>query len=96
MYYINTKTNPNKKTTRNMTYANMEKFLHTLPDAEKLLEQFKIIKTRSCTQNNPYGFVLTWFEEKVSHYDNYASFMDEVEEERQTAEIMQLPKAANE
>ena len=87
------KTNPNKKSTRNMTYANMEKFLHTLPDAENLLEQFKVIKIRSCTQNNPYRFVLEWFEEKVSHYDNYASFMDEVEEERQQSELQRLSPA---
>ena len=90
------KKNPDRKTNRNLTYPNMEKFLSTLPDAENLLSQLEVIKTRSCTQNSPYHFVLEWFEEKVSHYDSYASFMEEVEAERQAAEIMQLPKAANE
>lgn len=90
------KKNPDRKTNRNLTYKNMEKFLSTLPDGENLLEQFKVIKTRSCTQNNPYRFVLEWFEDKVSHYDSYASFIESVEEERQSAEIMQLPTAVNE
>ncbi len=90
------KKNPDRKTNRNLTYKNMEKFLSTLPDAENLLKQFKVIKTRSCSQNCPYRFVLEWFEEKVSGYESYGSFIQEVEEERREAEVMQLPKAANE
>ena len=89
------KKNPNRKTNRNLTYQNMEKFLGTLPEAEELLTQFKVIKTRSCTQNYPYRFVLEWFEEKVSGYESYGSFIQEVEEKRRAAEVMQLPKAAN-
>jgi hypothetical protein len=89
------KKNPDRKTNRNLTYKNMEKFLCTLPDAENLVKQFKVIKTRSCTQNYPYRFVLEWFEEKVSGYESYGSFVDEAEKERRAAEVMQLPKAAN-
>ena len=89
------KKNPDRKTNRNLTYQNMEKFLGTLPEAEKLLNQFEVIKTRSCTQNYPYRFVLEWFEEKVSGYESYGSFIQEVEEKRRAAEVMQLPKAAN-
>ena len=89
------KKNPDRKTNRNLTYQNMEKFLGTLPEAEELLTQFKVIKTRSCTQNYPYRFVLEWFEEKVSGYESYGSFIQEVEEKRRAAEVMQLPKAAN-
>ena len=87
--------NPNRKTNRNLIYLNMEKFLGTLPEAEKLLNQFEVIKTRSCTQNYPYRFVLEWFEDKVSGYESYGSFIQEVEEERRATEVMQLPKAAN-
>ena len=89
------KKNPNRKTNRNLTYKHMEKFLNTLPDAENLLKQFKVIQTRSCTQNSPYRFVLEWFEEKVSGYESYGSFVEEAEKERRVAEVMQLPKAAN-
>ena len=89
------KKNPDRKTNRNLTYKNMEKFLCTLPDAENLVKQFKVIKTRSCTQNYPYRFVLDWFEEKVSGYESYGSFVEEAEKERRAAEVMQLPKAAN-
>lgn len=89
------KKNPDRKTNRNLTYKNMEKFLCTLPDAENLVKQFKVIKTRSCTQNYPYRFVLEWFEKKVSGYESYGSFVEEAEKERRAAEVMQLPKAAN-
>ena len=34
------KKNPDRKTNRNLTYKNMEKFLCTLPDAENLVKQF--------------------------------------------------------
>ena len=90
------KKNPDRETNRNKTYKNMEKFLRTLPDSESLLMEFETVKTRSCVKANPYHFTLEWFEEKVSRYDSYTSFMEEVEEERQAAEVMQLPKAANE
>jgi L-ascorbate metabolism protein UlaG (beta-lactamase superfamily) len=58
--------------------------------------EFETIKTRSCVKANPYHFTLAWFEEKVSHYDNFASFIAEVEEERKSAEIVQLASAVNE
>jgi len=90
------KKNPDRETNRNKTYKNMEKFLRTLPDSEALLLEFETVKTRACVKANPYHFTLEWFEEKVSHYDSYTSFMEEAEEERQAAEVMQLPKAANE
>lgn len=85
--------NPNRKTNRNLTYKNMEKFLRTLPDCETLLQEFETIKTRSCVKANPYHFTLEWFEEKVSPYDSYASFITSVEEERQQAELQCLSPA---
>ena len=90
------KKNPDRKTNRNLTYKNMEKFLSTLPDSETLLREFETIKTRSCVKANPYHFTLAWFEAKVSHYDNFASFIAEVEAERKSAEIVQLASAVNE
>ena len=90
------KKNPDRKSNRNLTYKNMEKFLRTLPDSESLLLEFETVKTRSCVKANPYHFTLVWFEEKVSRCDSYTSFMEEVEEERQATEVIQLPKAANE
>lgn len=84
------KKNPDRKTNRNLTYKNMEKFLRTLPDSESLLQEFETIKTRSCVKANPYHFTLAWFEEKVSHYDSYASFITSVEEERPQAELQCL------
>lgn len=90
------KKNPDRKTNRNLTYANMEQFLSTLPDAERLLNQMRVIKTRSCTKASPYHFVLEWFVETASKYESYGSFIEVVEEERQAAEVMRLPVAVNE
>ena len=87
------KKNPDRKTNRNLTYKNMEKFLSTLPDSETLLREFETIKTRSCVKANPYHFTLAWFEEKVIYYDSYASFITSVEEERQQAELQCLSPA---
>ena len=87
------KKNPDRKTTRNLTYKNMEKFLRTLPDCKTLLQEFETIKTRSCVKANPYHFTLAWFEEKVSRYDSYTSFITSVEEERQQAELQCLSPA---
>ena len=69
------KKNPNKKTTRNMTYANMSEFISTLPNSEELMEQFRVIKQRSKIQNHPYGYVLDWFETYVEPYGDFETFI---------------------
>ena len=87
------KKNPDRKTNRNLTYKNMKKFLRTLPDSETLLQEFETIKTRSCVKINPYRFTLEWFEEKVGHYDSYASFITNIDVESQQAELQCLSPA---
>ena len=90
------KKNPDRKTNRNLTYENMEKFLKTLPDSEKLLQEFETIKTRSCVKASPYRFTLEWFEATASKYGSYGSFVEEMEERRQVAEVLKLSAAVNE
>ena len=67
--------NPNKKTNRNKKYDNMAEFISTLPNSEKLMEQFEVIKHRSKIQNHPYGYVLDWFEAHVEPLGNFETFI---------------------
>ena len=90
------KKNPDRKTNRNLTYENMEKFLKTLPDSERLLQEFETVKTRSCVKTSPYRFTLEWFEATASKYGSYGSFVEETEEKRQVAEVLKLSAAVNE
>lgn len=90
------KKNPDRKTNRNLTYQNMEKFLRTLPDSEALLLEFETVKIRSCVKSNPYHFTLEWFEAKVSRHESYNSFMEDAEADRQAKELIHFPAAVNE
>ena len=76
------KKNPNKKTRRNMTYANMEAFIGTLDNGETLLAQFTVIRQRSLIQKSPYQYVLDWFESSFANEISMKDFMEQKEEER--------------
>ncbi len=76
------KKNPNKKTRRNMTYANMEAFIGTLDSSEVLLAQFAVIRQRSLIQKSPYQYVLDWFESSFADEISMKDFMEQKEEER--------------
>lgn len=77
----NIKKNPDKKTTRNMTYENMEEFLRTLSNGDELCKELEIIKKRSRVQKSPYHYVLDWFSEKVEGYDDFKKFAAQKEAE---------------
>ena len=63
------------KKTRNKKYDNMVEFISTLPNSEKLMEQFEVIKQRSKIQNHPYGYVLDWFETHVEPLGDFETFI---------------------
>lgn len=71
------KKNPNKKSYKNLTYANMELFI-TETNSELLVELKKQIKL-SKVQSNPYRAVLAWFLSQFPQYDEYKDFWAEVE-----------------
>ena len=79
------KKNPDKKTTRNLTYANMKEFLSTLPDSDKLCKELEIMKKRSHVQTCPYRFVLEWFEDTVKDYDDFKKFLAQKDAENSEA-----------
>lgn len=71
------KKNPNKKSYKNLTYANMELFI-TEMNSELLVELKKQIKL-SKVQSNPYRAVLAWFLSQFPQYDEYKDFWAKVE-----------------
>ena len=77
--------NPNKKTRRNMTYANMEEFIKTLNNSEAFLAQFGLIRQRSQIQKSPYKYVTDWFRQQ---FPNYAQA---VTDEQHTGTITLIP-----
>ena len=61
------KRNPDKKTNRNMTYANMREYISIQPDAEQLERNMDKVLIESKMQPCPYRYVLAWF---VSAFPN--------------------------
>ena len=61
--------NPN----RNLTYANMEKYMSVFKNATELKEQFEIVKTMSKGQPNAYNYVKGWF---VKQFPDYKALPD--------------------
>lgn len=80
------KKNPDKKTYRNMTYANMREFIKTKEPGmlSELDEQINLSKV----QVNPYRAVLAWFIQKFPKYDEYREFWKDkaVEQEAEGAD----------
>ena len=62
--------NPN----RNLTYANMEKYMSVFKNAAELREQFEIVKTMSKGQPNAYNYVKGWFVKQFPAYKALPDF----------------------
>ena len=71
------KKNASKRTYKNLTYANMERFLKSQNNADQLLKEFKVKKEAAAIQQNPYRAVLAWFLAKFPKYDEYKEFFTE-------------------
>ena len=61
--------NTGKRTYKNLTYANMERFLKVQPNSKALIEEFNKQKAASSIQQNRYRAVLAWFLSKFPRYD---------------------------
>ena len=92
------KKNTNKKTRRNLTFANMVEYMKTQENSEDLLAEFETMKSRSKIQASPYQYVLSWFEAEFEGYDDLEQFMNRKEAERkqkEDAEKASSPTAEN-
>ena len=67
---------PTKKArpTKNLTYANMEKYMSVFQNADELLAQFEVVKKCSLGQSNHYKFVLDWFKNQFPKYKELPDF----------------------
>ena len=70
----NIKKNPNKKTTKNLTYENMATYIKAQDKAGALIKEFEKQINLSKIQSNPYRAVLAWFEKQFKDYDNYKAY----------------------
>ena len=80
------KKNPNKKTRRNLTFANMVEYMKTQENSEDLLAEFETMKSRSKIQASPYQYVLSWFEGKFEGFNDLEQFKAKKEAERSASE----------
>lgn len=60
--------------TKNLTYANMEKYMSVFKNANELLARFEVVKTCSLEQPSPYKFVRDWFENQFKNYKEQPDF----------------------
>lgn len=60
--------------TKNLTYANMEKYMSVFQNADELLAQFEVVKKCSLGQSNHYQFVLDWFKAQFPKYKELPDF----------------------
>ena len=79
------KKNPDKKTNRNRTYDNMEKYIKTTcgKDSAAYLVTFEKVKAASAIQKNPYKYVLDWFNETFKGYETHDIFKEEKTNEQE-------------
>lgn len=93
------KKNPNKKTTLNLKYENMETFIDVQENKDILKAEFEKVKIMSKVQKNPYRYVLDWFEMKFKGYESFETFVKNVEEQREAekknAETPELKAVSN-
>lgn len=60
--------------TKNLTYANMEKYMSVFKNSVELLAQFEVVKECSKQQPSPYKFVLDWFKVQFPNYKEQPDF----------------------
>ena len=86
-----------KRTYKNLTYDNMERFLTMQTNGQELIKEFNDQKAIAAIQQNPYRAVLAWFLAKFPKYDKYKAFFADNGEAETAAEKVTVgfPLAAN-
>ena len=89
------KKNASKRTYKNLTYVNMERFLKSQNNAAQLLKEFKVKKEAAAIQQNPYLAVLAWFLQTFPDYDNYKAFFtgEDIENEEASVNVTLMKSA---
>ena len=96
------KKNPNKKTYKNLTYANMKIYIMAQSNDEKvqkkLLAEFKRAQDDAVVEANPYRTVLAWVLKKYDEkkYQEFFKSEDEAESETTKDSVSVVEDAENE
>ena len=88
------KKNPDKKTYKNLTYKNIEKFLRLQDNADNLIAAFNKQKELAAIQVSPYHAVLDWFLEQFPNYDQIVVAVN-VEVSKENSNVTSLCVVAN-
>ena len=77
--------------TGSLSYENMELYIKTRPDAEKLLKEFKRVREESVIQRSRHLYVKNWF---VAMFPNYkeAELFQKKEESESEGKITPMPE----
>lgn len=82
-----------KKSTKNMTYENMETYISIQKDAKKLLEEYKKQKQLSKIQTSPYHYMVEWFKNTFENYAEAFKEKNTATEEKSNVTPMNTAKA---
>ena len=79
--------------TGSLSYENMELYIKTRPDAEKLLKEFKRVREESVIQRSRHLYVKNWF---VAMFPNYkeAELFQKKEESDAESKVIHMPTQA--
>lgn len=99
------KRNADKKTYKNLTYPNIEKFLKLQENSKELLEEFNLERKKSVIQASSYHYIRSWFVSKFPDYHKYKEFFSDKangKDNKKTTDtinngkVTNIKKAANE
>lgn len=79
--------------TGSLSYENMERYIKSRPDAEKLLKEFKRVREESVIQRSRHLYVKNWF---VAMFPNYkeAELFQKKEESDAESKVIPMPTQA--
>ena len=77
--------------TGSLSYENMERYIKSRPDAEKLLKEFKRVREESVIQRNRHLYVKNWFVAMFPDYKEAELFQNK-EESDVESKVVSMPE----
>ena len=77
---------PKRQNALKLTYENMETFIKSQPDSEKLIKEFETVKASSKLTRSPFSYVKKWFEEKFKDNETYIALKNKPTENQEPYE----------
>ena len=77
--------------TGSLSYENMERYIKSRPDAEKLLKEFKRVREESVIQRNRHLYVKNWFVAMFPDYKEAELFQNKEESDTES-KVVSMPE----